>query len=200
MSCYQNEVWLTETEKRICDLVKSMGINRMPTRTEVSKFTGNESLCNRIMRSGGFKAWAERLNLKFKNCETYFGNKYEELAAFRLKTWFKDVKRTPVKFPYDIVVNGRTKIDVKASRLYKGKTGNYYTFNLESKYPKCDFYVAYCLDDKDIIKKVLVIPACVMAGKSQLSVGENSIYDKYNFGWDLIEKFDYLASELFKEF
>lgn len=200
MSCYQNEVWLTETEKRICDLVKSMGINRMPTRSEVLLFSGDNSLENRIMRSGGFKAWAERLHLKLKSCETYFGNKYEEITADKLRLLFDDVKTTPVKFPYDIVINNRTKIDVKASRLYKGKQGEFYTFNLESKYPKCDFYIAYCINERDVAEKVLVIPACVMAGKSQLSVGKNSIYDKYHCRWDLIKKFDYLMSEMIKGF
>ena len=59
--------------------------------------------------------------------------------------------------------------DVKASRLYRGKQGEFYTFNLESKYPKCDFYIAYCINESDVAEKVLIIPACVMAGKSQLS-------------------------------
>ena len=106
------------------------------------------------------------------------------------------MERTGVRFPYDILVNGKTKIDVKASRLFKGRTGFFYTFNLESKYPKCDFYIAYCINERDIAEKVLIIPACVMAGKSQLSVGENSIYDKYNFRWDLIEKHERMMEGL----
>ena len=190
MSLYQNEIWLNETEKQIRALMNNMGIERMPTRSETEFFYGDGSLSNRIMKSGGFKGWASKLGLGFKKCGTYFGNKYEELARFRLGHWFKDVKKTSVRFPYDIIVNDKVKIDVKASRLFRGKEGEYYTFNLGSKYPKCDFYIAYCIGNNDVIQKVLVIPSFIMAGKSQLSVGINSIYDKYRERWDLIEKFE----------
>jgi hypothetical protein len=190
MSCYNTESWQQKTKNEILEVIKSMGIDRMPTRSEIKRVTGNESLTNRIMKSGGFKEWSQKLNKSLKECETNFGNRYEELTKFRLGTWFKDVKRTSVRFPYDIIVNDKVKIDVKASRLFKGENGEFYTFNLGSKYPKCDFYIAYCIGNNDVIQKVLVIPSFIMAGKSQLSVGINSIYDKYRERWDLIEKFE----------
>ena len=197
MSLYQNEIWLNETEKQIRALMNNMGIERMPTRSETEFFYGDGSLSNRIMKSGGFKGWASKLGLGFKKCGTYFGNKYEELTAKKLRLLFDDVKRTPVKFPYDIVVNGKTKIDVKASRLFKGgTTGAYYTFNLESKYPRSDFYVVCCIADNDEIEKTLVLPSFVMAGKVQLSIGKISVYDKYIERWDLIEKHEKMMQEL----
>ena len=186
----ENEEKIIETEKRIMEVVKGMGINRMPSCSEVMLFTGGHSLANRIIRSGGFKKWAERLNLKLQNCETYFADKYEQLTEEFLKQIFTTVNRMPTRFPYDILINNRTKIDVKASRIFKGKTGYFYKFNLESKYPKSDFYVVYCVGDNDETQKVLVIPSSVMSGHRELSIGIHSKYDKYIDKWDLIEMHD----------
>ena len=58
MECYEKESWQKETEKRILDVIKGMGIDRMPSLSETKIFTGNTSLGNRIMKSGGFKHWA----------------------------------------------------------------------------------------------------------------------------------------------
>lgn len=184
---YDREDWKKETKNKILEVIKSMGINRMPSRSELKMVTGGEVLSNKIIRSGGYKFWAKQLEVDLKNCETYFADKYENKTADYLKQTFENVKMTPVKFPYDIVINNSTKIDVKASRLYRGKNGSFYTFNLESKYPKSDFYVAYCVGNNEETIKILIIPSFVMSGKKQLSVGEKSIYDKYSNRWDLIE-------------
>ena len=66
MECYEKESWQKETEKRILDVIKGMGIDRMPSLSETKIFTGNTSLGNRIMKSGGFKHWASKLNVKIK--------------------------------------------------------------------------------------------------------------------------------------
>ncbi len=188
MECYEKESWQKETERRILDVIKGMGVDRMPSLSETKIFTGNTSLGNRIMKSGGFKHWASKLNVKIKNSTVKFGDKYESEICNKLKCYFDNVERTSVRFPYDIIVNGKTKIDVKASRLFKGHTGFFYTFNLESKYPRSDFYVVCCIADNDVIEKILVIPSFVMTGKVQLSIGKMSVYDKYIERWDLIEK------------
>ena len=188
---WENAERNAETEKRIMEVVKGMGINRMPSLSETKRFTGGCSLSNRIMRSGGFKIWAKRLDLKLQTCETYFGDKYEKLTKDYLDKIFTTVERTPTKFPYDILVNNRIKIDVKASRPHKIKTGTFwYSFNLESRYPKSDFYVVYCVGENDETEKVLVIPSFVMTGKKDLAVGRCSAYDIYRDRWDLIKALD----------
>lgn len=197
MEYYEKASWQEETEKRIFDVIKGMGIDRMPSLSETNTFTGNTSLGNRIMKSGGFKYWASKLNVKIKNSNVKFGDKYENEICNKLKCHFDNVERTSVRFPYDILVNGKTKIDVKASRLFKGgTTGCFYTFNLESKYPRSDFYIVCCITDNDEIEKILVIPSFVMEGKVQLSIGKNSVYDKYIERWDLIAKHEKMMQEL----
>ena len=188
---WENAERNAETEKRIMEVVKSMGINRMPSYSETIMFTNGHSLARRIMKSGGFKTWAKRLQLKLEVCETYFGDKYEKLTKEYLNKIFTTVERTPTKFPYDILVNNRIKIDVKASRPHKIQSGTWwYSFNLESKYPKSDFYVVYCVGDNDEVEKVLVIPSFVMTGKKHLAIGKCSAYDIYSDRWDLIQALD----------
>ena len=77
MEYYEKASWQEETEKRIFDVIKGMGIDRMPSLSETNTFTGNTSLGNRIMKSGGFKHWASKLNVKIKNSNVKFGDKYE---------------------------------------------------------------------------------------------------------------------------
>lgn len=76
-------------------------------------------------------------------------------------------------------------------RIIKAKGYDYYTFNLEKAKQTCDVYVAVALDANDNINKIYIIPASVMSGKTQLSIGINSSrYDKYIDRWDLIEIID----------
>ena len=60
MSCYNTESWQQKTKNEILEVVKSMGIDRMPTRAEIKRVTGNEALTNRIMKNGGFKEWSQK--------------------------------------------------------------------------------------------------------------------------------------------
>jgi hypothetical protein len=59
--------------------MEALSIVRMPTGTELFRLGRNDLHC-KIVRSGGYSAWAERLNLKLSDCETRFGNKYESIA------------------------------------------------------------------------------------------------------------------------
>ena len=182
--------WYTETKNKIFLVMNTLGINRMPSMSEVNAVTNDEKLSNRITKTGGFKHWAKELGLVIKDSESCFGGEYEELARSELSKRFKKVEMTDLRFPYDILINDRTKIDVKASRKYYRFKSFSYNFNLEYEKPRCDFYIAYCVGDIENVEKVLIIPAFVMTGKKQLSIGMESAYDKYANRWDLIEKYE----------
>ena len=175
-----------------CEIKKvqnALNITYMPSRSECDFVTKNTSLTNIIMKSGGFRFWADNLNLKNKGSETEFGYQYEkEAQKYLTDVMGHKAELTPVKFPYDIIVDGITKIDVKVSNRYHSPYGtSWYTFNLETDFPKCDFFIAYCIDNH-IVKNVYVIPAHIMLGKKQLSMGDDTMYQKYAKRWDLIEK------------
>jgi hypothetical protein len=135
--------------------------------------------------------YANVYGLQIKDSESLFGKKYEQLVRDILIEKGHDAELTSMKFPYDILVNRRVKIDVKAGRIVKTKGCDYYTFNLEKSKQTCDIYAVVTLNKDDEISKIYIIPASIMSGKTQLSIGiMSSRYDKYIDRWDLIETID----------
>ncbi len=164
-------------EEEIFKCMKSLNIDRMPSRSEVEMVTSNTALSNKISKTGGYYEWAKKLNIKIKDSETCLGLEYEhKFNNFMLELGYSSLVTT-IKAPYDVLVEGGTKIDVKVSKGYNNANGFSFSFNLESKIPKCDFYAFYCINDKQT--KLLIVPSNVMTGKKQLSIGLTSKYDCY---------------------
>ena len=99
-----------------------------------------------------------------------------------------DSQKTAPRHPYDLLVENSVKIDVKSAKLFKINNTQYFTFNLEKTHQTCDLYVFYCIEN-DVIVKTLIIPSYILSGKTQLSIGHKSKYDKYIDRWDLILKY-----------
>lgn len=184
--------WTDELIKeRILEVVDFHGYSRMPTMKEIEDYYGNTALTKKIGVSGGFEAWANKLKLSRKPCESVLAAQYEKLAKKTLEEKGFNCELTSVKHPYDILVNGGVKIDVKVSNLVAIGDSKAYTFNLEKKQPTCDLYVAYCLDENKEIAKTYIIPSRVLTGQCQLSLGkDNSEYDIYLNRWELIKRFN----------
>lgn len=185
-------LWTREKiENAIKEVVKSLDINTMPTARQMDLYFGNSGLSNKISKCEGFRWWADMLGLNVKKSATSLGQKLEkELESFLIEKEGYECEQMPTNFPYDILVNNSTKIDVKSGHRI-GANKDYYTFNLEKKSSTCDIYVCYCLDYDDSIKKVYVIPSVFLNGISQLSLGVNcSKYDIFKNRWDYIEKYN----------
>lgn len=192
MEKYRRTIW---TEQKIIDgvkeVMKQIGIERMPSRSEIDKHYGNSALTNKISKTGGFYFYADKLGLEIKESETALGTFVQNFVRLKMITLGFDAEKTSTKFPYDLLVNRRVKIDVKSGRIVQNSTGQYYTFNLEKKFQTCDFFIAVTLGENDEIKKIYIIPSSILSGKTQLSIGvEKSIYNKYIDRWDLIEMLD----------
>lgn len=192
LSLKENHI-INETRK----VMEAMGIKRMPSRSEIEMITHSSSLTNLISKNGGFFYFADKMNLELKNSATKEGIKYENKCIDYLSGLGLNAEPTPVKFPYDIFVNKTTKIDVKISNGYKFDKSFWYTFNLESDIPKCDIFIFYCVNNGNVVK-TLIIPANILYGIKQLSVGKKSMYDVYNNRWDYVEKHSSAYSKLFK--
>jgi len=162
----------------------------MPSFKMMDEYTGNSGLSNAVSKHGGHKKIAEMLNLKIQKSETEYGRNFEIYCLHEIEDRFLyECEQMTVRHPYDLLVDGSVKIDVKASRKLKCHNGLSFSFNLEKKNPTCDIFVCFCID-KDEIIKTYIIPSCVLSGKSQLSVGiQKSIYDKYLDRWDLVKKY-----------
>lgn len=167
-----------DIKTEILNVVDALNLDRMPTNKECIEVTQSCALSNVISKRGGFYYWAEKLGLKKKNSETLVGLEYEHIFNKEMLDYGYDSEVTPVQFPYDVLIEGGTKVDVKVSKGYESeKAGFFFTFNLEHKIPKCDFYVFYCVNEK--MNKRLIVPANVLTGIKQFSIGLKSRYDCY---------------------
>jgi hypothetical protein len=126
--------------------MKALNIKRMPSKSECDLVTGNTSLSNVIAKRGGFEWLAKHMNLKQSDCKTRLGLKGEMQVKKLLEDMGYTVEKMSVKHPYDLLVNGNIKIDVKIANLYSSdKNWTSYSFNLEKSNPTCDIYVFICM-------------------------------------------------------
>ncbi len=185
----QNIIKWTDTliKEKLIEVMKALEIDRMPTRSECEAYYHNGALTNAVARRGGWYAWARKLNLGIKDSETTVGKSYEKAAEENLISLGYDVRRMPQNFPYDILVDDSIKIDVKASHLYNGPHGSFYTFNLDKQYATCDCYILYMLHDNNEIEGVMIVPSKFVIANNQISVGrDRSKYYRFKDRWDYI--------------
>lgn len=180
--------WTNESiEDGIRSVMRGYCMGRMPSRSEMDLFYGDSRLSNAITHRGGFYEWEKRLNLSIKGSDTKVGIEAEEDVRNKLETMgFESVELTPLKHPYDILVNRRVKIDVKSSHKHEYEYGVWYSFRLEKPMQTCDVFIAIAIDDN----KTYVIPSSILNNKKQLCIGATSKYDKYLDRWDIVKKLD----------
>lgn len=186
-----------DIKQAVQTVIDSCGLGRMPSRSEIVTYYGDSSLaCAISNRKGGWYGLANEMGLPVKKSETYLGKKHESVAENMLMQMGFDVDRMPQNFPYDLLVDHCVKVDVKASHLYRGKLGNFYTFNLEKKYATCDVYILFALDDESNVVGTYIVPSKYVIQNTQISIGEiNSKYHKFKDRWDYMKNMsEYLTS------
>lgn len=177
-------------EEDIVSVIKSLGIGRMPSRSEIMSIAGNGSLHNFIVRTGGYYDWADRLGLDIKTTETSMGKSYEKQFITDCFCRHYQADQMPMKNAYDVLVEKNIKVDVKSSRLYDSGQGKFFTFNLEKKNHNCDIFAFYCCNDDLTEHDVYIVPSCFIMGIKQFSVGEvRSKYRKFKDRWDFIDMY-----------
>lgn len=179
--------WSYEMIKQeLIKIMEALDINRMPTSVEIKLVTKDSKLINAIRRHGGFLYWANQLDVGQAPGATRLGMIGEENIKLTLESKGYKVDKMSIKHPYDLLVNSYIKVDVKTAKLYTSTKGSsYYTFNLEKRNPTCDIYIFYCVE----VEKVLVIPSKFLK-QTQLSIGEDSKYNKYIDRWDYLEQYN----------
>jgi len=179
---WTNELIRQELKKSITVL----GLNRMPTGGELKSIGRNDLHC-KISRTKKYSGWAEDLGLCLKSSTTVVGRRYEDKVKTLLESKGFIVERMTTKHPYDLLVNGTVKIDVKVANPYINKKSRVHTFNLSKKYASCDIYIVVALDEYSKIERLLIIPSHLLR-MSILNIGRSSKYNKYN------EKFEYIKN------
>lgn len=189
--------WTDERiEQAILEVMRSLQIKHMPSSEQVKQVTQNDSLHNAICRHGSYRGWAKKLNVKTKSSDTNKGNDFEDVIEDKLNKLGFEVAKTSTKHPYDLLVNGTTKVDVKvgSSYLLRGES-RVVTFATNKKQPTCDFYICVRLDEEEQIEKIHVIPSHE-AKVVSICMGENSKYDVYLDRYDLLKRHHEMVSAL----
>jgi hypothetical protein len=171
-------------------VMDALNIQRMPSAAELVSVTKNQKIHNAIQRSYKYSGWAEKLGLDMKKSDSLLGKQYEYIAAIDiLEQGGHDSEKMSQNYPFDLLVSGCIRVDVKVGNRYYYSSGKYYhTFNLEKKYPVCDIFLCYCLNDNSEVEKTYIIPSSEIQ-TTQLSIGVRSRYDKYLNTWDYFQKY-----------
>lgn len=185
--------WTEEKIKdSILDLADKFDPIRMPTNREIKEMTGSCALSMAIQKSGGYRFWAKQLGLEQKKSETKMAQKWERITASILERYGHKVELTSAKHPYDILVDGCVKIDVKAANISEVRGTEVYAYRIAKPQQTCDFYVC-CENDGD--HRMYVIPANAVNGQKQIEMGAiTTKYDFYKEAWYLIDD----TAEFFK--
>lgn len=186
---YSNGVkWTHELiESEIYKVMNALEIDRMPTSVEMKMVTKDSKLINAIRRNGGYLIWATMLGLSQNPGTTRTGMYGEEMIKGILEDKNYKVEKMSVKHPYDLLVNGNIKIDVKTANKYISPKGwSSYSFNLEKSNPTCDIYVFICKDDN----KILVIPSKFLKQTQLCITDKKSKYDAFKDNWEYVEVYN----------
>lgn len=176
-------------EDEIIKVANTLGIDYMPSKTEIVSVWGNDALTNKIAKTGGFNYWAEKLELNIKNSDTKLGQQYEEKAIKIIKSKGFQVKRMTTKYPFDLLVNDKISIDVKVARPSDTCGARSHIFTTAKKYATCDLYMIFALDEVGEVERMFIIPGNDLKVVT-MSIGSKSKYDKYINRWDYLDKFN----------
>jgi hypothetical protein len=190
MTSGYGHVWTEEkVRSELLKCIDLLMLDRMPTADEL-KSIGRNDLHIKISRTKKYSGWAEELGLALKSCETRTGQKYEGVAEEMLSSRGYAVERMSTKYPYDLLVNGHLKVDVKVAKPYmlRGES-RVHTFGINKVKQTCDVYQLIALDEEEKIERTFIIPSHVLNVVS-LSVGRESKWNAYVDRWDLIETYD----------
>lgn len=164
---------------------------RMPSNSEAIVMTGSHALSNAISKHGGYKYWAVRLGLEQKKTDTKLGVEGEKHIAEELFRRGYTVEMTSARHPYDILVNGCVKVDVKTANISYVRGYPIHSYRLAKGQPTCDFYVMYEVDTE----KVYVVPSWKLLGQVQVGMGiDSKLYKKYLEAYHLLAE----ASDMYK--
>lgn len=175
-------------EAAIKDSMRVLGIDRMPTAPELQAI-GKNSLHVRISRTLKYSGWAQRLGLQMKSDgETRKGDRYEAYIKNLLKEKGYDVQDMSTRHPYDLMVDGSVKIDVKSCSAHHHFPSRAHTFPLSKKHATCDLYICVALTEEGEVENIFIIPSHLVEAVT-LNMGRNSKYNKFIDRWDYIKTY-----------
>lgn len=168
-------------ERRVREAVEQLGIDHMPTASQLRTLSGGNALACKVARSVGFDGWATRLGLDRSEHSSRVGWRGEQIfrglcAARGLRT----SKRDRVKCRFDVQV-ADVDVEVKTSGYRDYGVVKGWSFSLHNK-SLCPVLAAVCLRC-DQIERLYLIPRDALPG-STLSISPTTpTYAPYLNNW-----------------
>ena len=176
-------------EDKIYEVMRVLGINRMPSSSETELILRDSTLSNKLSKTGGFNMWADKLGLEVKKSETQLGHRFEGEARTLIEDLGYTTQQMSVKYPFDLLVNDKISVDVKAAKSYISHGSRVHTVGRNKKYATCDLYLIFALDENEEIERTFIIPGCDLKVTS-MNFGKDSVYNIYLNRWDLFKKYN----------
>ncbi len=146
---------IMEAEVRAVSAEKFGG--RMPSAPELNDI-GLHSLANRISRTkGGYRGVAKKLALTLKDSETAFGNVWEDFVEGYLKAHGREVQRQTTRAPFDLLVDGHVRVNVKSARWHEYGPCKGFFFGLSDTWNRCDVFALVKVQDN--VQELLWVPS-----------------------------------------
>lgn len=185
------EKWTPEkVESGIRKVIEELGLDRMPTSTEIRRVTGNHALAGKVAKDGGYDSWAARLGLPVSNHDSRKGWAWESWVSSVARERNLHVEpRSRVKDKFDLLI-GSKRVEVKSAvgAVIAGEIQ--WTWGIHREHGhNCDLYfmVAVGLDGGP--SHLLIVPAaevpltCMTMRSGLQSTRARSIwFDR----WDLL--------------
>ncbi|MDP4105290.1 MAG: hypothetical protein Q8935_10065 [Bacillota bacterium] len=187
----KERLWNDERiEQELKHCISVLQLDRMPTANELHQIGRNDLHCALSKHSKKYRGWARELGLELKESETTKGNKFEFYVMKKIQEISNhlSVEKMTTKHPYDLLVNGCVKVDVKVGKAHYHFGPRAHTFALNKKFATCDIYICVALDEDDKIEKFFIIPAAKVQIVT-LNICENSKYNKYKNDWNFLYNF-----------
>jgi hypothetical protein len=191
----RGKVWTEENvHDEILKCMEILDIKRIPTSGELLSINRND-LHMKISKTKKYSGWAKHLGLKQKESCTKEGQDQEENIYIFLSSKGYSVERMSTGYPYDLLVNGTVKIDVKSANPLQSRGSVIHTFGISKTKPTCDVYVCLALNEEGNAERCLVIPSHFLKIVT-LCIGKNSKYNRFIDKWNYIEEYTKFYSQI----
>lgn len=111
-------------------------------------------ICKHTLR---YKGWAKRLGLDMKQSDTLFGHEWEAYIHGLLTATGHESVRQTTRAPFDILVDGRVRLNVKAARWHEYGPCRGFFFGIGKTWKNCDAFALVKVSEKP--PEVLWVPS-----------------------------------------
>lgn len=146
MGYAHGERWTTERIDSEVRIIAARFYGRMPSATELRMADMNSLACAIGRQAGGYRGVAKRLGLPLKDSCTAFGQDWEMYVEAVLKNLGHAAERQTTRASFDLLVNGKVRVNVKSARYHEYGPCKGFFFGISDTWKRCDVFALVKVD------------------------------------------------------